>query len=559
MARDKPLPRNRRKPINRGLKRSRNNDKVKNISIGLMDIDSTIMFYFNNVIKPRVSENGSLVKVPIMYANPERWNQVQKNGFLYDNKQQLVIPLIAFKRTSIEKDAGMSVDKFNPQDPQLFYSFQKKYSNVNRYDKFSVQQGLNKSKELYKVAVPDYVKLSYDFVVWTSYTEQMNSIVEKLVYSEGAYWGEDGKFKFRTQIDNYTDASEININQERIIKTTFSVTLNGYLIPDEFNNKVTTEKSFSPKRVIFNLDTTYTPDELKKAKGKDSNPPVNPNFALSTTFPLKFVGGEGISITSDSAVGFDGSTPVTNTLSLGQHISTTSDVTFNELSVGQLVLGNPTTFGHNFISGSMHVTGSWNVGGDMSISGDAIIAGTLTVSDYHTKIVSSSFLLSSGSTKFGDSLDDRHRFTGSLSVTGSTFTLNQTTVTKIENDGGLITSSASPHKLITENALTQFTGSNYTRDVAIINYLRKNYYKISSGIVGVNTASFSAVTASAPTGYTSTTENDFIFFINGQYMEHDAISLKQNGSTLHLQVDTGSIGYSLEADDEIVSFGKFNS
>ena len=42
-------------------------------------------------------------------------------------------------------------------------------------------------------------------------------------------------------------------------------------------------------------------------------------------------------------------------------------------------------------------------------------------------------------------------------------------------------------------------------------------------------------------------------------MEHDAISLKQNGSTLHLQVDTGSIGYSLEADDEIVSFGKFNS
>jgi len=559
MARDKPLPRNRRKPVNRGLERSRNNDKVKNISIGLMDIESTIMFYFNNVIKPQVMENSSLIKVPIMYANPERWNQVQKNGFLYDNKQQLVIPLIAFKRTSIEKDVSMSADKFNPQDPQLFYSFQKKYSNVNRYDKFAVQQGLNKSKELYKVAVPDYVKLSYDFVVWTSYTEQMNSIVEKLVYSEGSYWGEDGKFKFRTQIDNYTDASEINVNQERIIKTTFSVTLNGYLIPEEFNNKITTQKSFSPKRLLFNLDTSYTPDELKKAKGKSSTPPVNPNFAVSTTFPLKFHGAKGITITSDSATGFDGSTPVTNTLSLGQHISTTSDVTFNELSVGQLILGNPTTFGHNFISGSMHVTGSWNIDGPMSINGDTTIKGTLTVGNYHTKIVSSSFLLSSGSTKFGDTLDDNHRFTGSLSVTGSTFTLNQTTVTKIENDGGLVTSSASPHKLITENALTQFTGSNYTRDVAIINYLRKNYYKISNSIVGINTASFSAVTASAPPGYTSTTENDFIFFINGQYMEHDALTIQQQASSFKLMIDNAGIGYDLEDDDEILAIGKFNS
>ena len=75
----------------------------------------------------------------------------------------------------------------------------------------------------------------------------------------------------------------------------------------------------------------------------------------------------------------------------------------------------------------------------------------------------------------------------------------------------------------------------------------------------MNTASFSAVTASAPTGYTATTENDFIFFINGQYMEHDAISINQAGSTFQLLVNTGSIGYSLEADDEIVSFGKFNS
>ena len=52
MAREKPIPRSKRKDFNRGLKRSRNDDEVKNFSIGLMDIDATIMYYFNNVIKP---------------------------------------------------------------------------------------------------------------------------------------------------------------------------------------------------------------------------------------------------------------------------------------------------------------------------------------------------------------------------------------------------------------------------------------------------------------------------------------------------------------------------
>ena len=113
MAREKPIPRSLRRDKNRGRDRSRNDDNVKNLSVGLMDIDATIMYYFNNVIKPTVEENGETVKVPIMYANPERWTMAQKKGFLYDNKKQLIIPLIAFKRTSIEKDAGMSVDKFN--------------------------------------------------------------------------------------------------------------------------------------------------------------------------------------------------------------------------------------------------------------------------------------------------------------------------------------------------------------------------------------------------------------------------------------------------------------
>ena len=90
-------------------------------------------------------------------------------------------------------------------------------------------------------------------------------------------------------------------------------------------------------------------------------------------------------------------------------------------------------------------------------------------------------------------------------------------------------------------------------------YLRKNFVKVAAGISGSSTASFEAVTASAPTGMTSTSENDFIFFMNGQYMEHNAIEVEQKGTSFLLKVDVSGIGYNLESDDEIIAHGKFNS
>ena len=55
MARNKPIPRSQRNTFNRGQKISRNSpgakDDVKNLSVGLMDMDSAIMYYFKDGIK----------------------------------------------------------------------------------------------------------------------------------------------------------------------------------------------------------------------------------------------------------------------------------------------------------------------------------------------------------------------------------------------------------------------------------------------------------------------------------------------------------------------------
>ena len=58
---------------------------------------------------------------------------------------------------------------------------------------------------------------------------------------------------------------------------------------------------------------------------------------------------------------------------------------------------------------------------------------------------------------------------------------------------------------------------------------------------------------------TATSENDFIFFMNGQYMEHNAIEVEQRGASFLLKVDVSGIGYNLESDDEIIAHGKFDS
>jgi|TARA_B100001094_G_scaffold299098_1_gene323511 hypothetical protein len=513
MAREKPIPRSARKEINRGRIRSRDNDTVKQISVGLMDIDAAIMFYFNNTIQPMVEENGESIKVPLMYSNPERWAMVQKNGYLVDNKKQLIIPLIAFKRTSIEKDDTMSVDKLDPKDPKLFYTFQRKYSEKNRYDKFSVQQGLNKVNELYTVGVPDYVSVTYDFVIWTSYTEQMNKIVEKIIWSEGSYWGEDGKFKFRTSIDNYTDASEVSVNSERLIRTNFSVTLKGYLIPEEFNKVLTTQKTLTPKRILIGDDVSVNLTNLVgDSKTKDVKISVQQGSsggALDKS--IKITAGTGVSI--GGAGIFDGTESKNFTFAIGQEVGTTSTVQFNNVTASNAIHIGPTSF-----EISQRDDGKAQVNTDWVVKGD-IFAENYIVS---SSIVSMSVMQSSGSTIFGDTIDDNHQFTGSVNISGS---------------------------LSVDGVTTGDTNS----------YLRKQFVKKANSITAPSTASFAAVTASAPNGLTATSEQDFVFFINGQYMEHDALTIQQAGSTFHLIVDVSSIGYDLESDDEIIAQGKFNS
>ena len=258
MARSKPVSRKVRRDLNnlslrqdynRANQIRRDKDDINNISVGVMDHDSAIMYYFNEVIKPTVVDNKETVKVPVMYASPERWYTIQRQGFLRDKRQKILTPVIVFRRTGIEKNENIPVDKLDANRPQNFQTFTQKYSQSNRYDQFSRTVGITPNKEHFSVVVPDHMILNYEFTIWTSYIEQMNKLIEKINYTDGAYWGEPGKLRFRSRIESFSDASEMDA-AERLVKTTFSVQLMGYILPEEFNDMVTTKRHLTPRKLF---------------------------------------------------------------------------------------------------------------------------------------------------------------------------------------------------------------------------------------------------------------------------------------------------------------------
>ena len=116
------------------------------------------------------------------------------------------------------------------------YPLQKKYSQVNRYDNLTAQVGAVPQREFYNVTFPDYVTVSYEFIVWTSYIRQMNTIVERVNYADGAYWGNPDKMRFRSKVESFEDATEVS-DVERLVRTNFEVSLNGYLISEKGNEE----------------------------------------------------------------------------------------------------------------------------------------------------------------------------------------------------------------------------------------------------------------------------------------------------------------------------------
>lgn len=252
--------------IDRSTQIRRDDDKIKDYTNGLYDIDYAIQYYIKNVIKPTVVENGKIISVPVMYGAPEQWTSIRKMAFLRDNKGKMIVPLIAYSQTGGSKNTEMPVDKLDANNPHLFYTYGQRWSKKNQYDNFNALVGKTPSYELFRIIVPDYLNLNYEVIVWTTYMEQMNKIIEAIVYSEGAYWGEEERGKFRTTISDYSKTVEVAQGTDRYCQTTMTLTVYGYIIPDTINKHLSmksgNQKIFSNSKILFTAEVDKTFDQF---------------------------------------------------------------------------------------------------------------------------------------------------------------------------------------------------------------------------------------------------------------------------------------------------------
>ena len=307
----------------RGRNFSFKDDKIKDIHVGLQDIDTAIMSYFNNVIKPTVVQDNNRMAVRTIYAHPERWKSVQADGFLRDNNGQIIIPIIMLKRDTVEKARGLG-NKIDGNTIALYQIMGQSYNPRNAYDQFDVINNRIPSKQYYVSTVPDYITITYNCVIFTNFVEQNNKIVEAFEFASDSYWGDADRWKFRASIDSFSTTTIMDVGGDRAAKSTFNIKVNGYIIPDTISKDLATVRSkfYTKSQVIFDIETVDTIGG--QSTNTDTTTFANSALAGNTMAASSFVGG-GTNVTNTTIVNNYNTISSGDSIYLGTNITKTAN------------------------------------------------------------------------------------------------------------------------------------------------------------------------------------------------------------------------------------------
>ena len=136
-------------------------------------------------------------------------------------------------------------------------------------------------------------------------------------------------------------------------------------------------------------------------------------------------------LTTDSIT--TGSITLTQTASVGELVVTQDAnvqrdlfvirdiITNNDIDAGGDISGSGLQVNDtlNITHGNFSLSASTSITGAVGIDGDLTILGAVNARQFNINVISSSIIYQSGSTKFGDTIDDIHEFTGSIDVSGS--------------------------------------------------------------------------------------------------------------------------------------------
>ena len=212
--------------------------------VTLFSIDKAVYDWFNT--KHATNIQGR--RVPVMFGGWERFAQMQDNkqddnlNRMRDPSGMLILPLISIRRG----DVTYNVDRFIFQQvdgsPRVPISRRVAMSNFDSNERvpFNTPYRYSSSRDTQEAPVmevttipwPDFVNVPYTITFWSSYVRHANYFNDRIW--QNAY-PTDLTYKgyyFYAFIDSGTNENneENYTDEERIIRSSFTMTVDGYLI-----------------------------------------------------------------------------------------------------------------------------------------------------------------------------------------------------------------------------------------------------------------------------------------------------------------------------------------
>lgn len=250
----KKAPNTRTRLVKRESQIRRDTDTVKGISITLYDVDFAIKRYIEQVIKPYIVENGRTVPVPVQYGSPEKWTSIQKLAALRDGKSKSNFPLIVYSRTNVAKNQELSkLNVFGGQERQMMDHFINRYTQINKYDRFSTLQNVQPKRERYSMVVPTFVDISYSIQIFCDYVDQINGISEAFWDHQGKAWGME--YKFMSSYASSDLNTSVPSDGDRVVTSTIDLNVKAGLISKDVDMQPSTGKNITSYNINFGTRT----------------------------------------------------------------------------------------------------------------------------------------------------------------------------------------------------------------------------------------------------------------------------------------------------------------
>jgi len=292
-------------------------------SCGLEDLDKAIFNLFDKDIPLYYMLQEEQRKIPVIFATGERFALIQRKEPIVDNNGTHILPLISITRNSIDQQPqkGIANNQMLPHvitkrisSKDLEYRQNKNFenlSNINAEDAqlesdLSLKPKLEKNiVETIEMPPVKYFGASYEVTIWSSFTQQMNKILENImssytlnpghqfrVESDKGYWFSafvDSSLSPDTSYADFTDA-------ERYIKYSMNIQATGYIIaPNVLGGKTSLRSFLSAPEVSFEVFDDYV-DLEPQSVGGVADPDPNAHIFDDLTTEDSYVPSQKIGV-----------------------------------------------------------------------------------------------------------------------------------------------------------------------------------------------------------------------------------------------------------------------